>query len=256
MIFSGMGEKPVAEVQKSRKGRGVLPDEGGGEEEVAAVGDEVPESGESAQTLHGGEVDGSGLKNLVGRVGTIDHLVLGVVADDGGAAEALEEADLDFLGAERKQAIEACGEGLEVFAGEAGDEVGVDVNAGLVAQEFEVVFDALRVLPAANALADFGVEALDADFELQCAGGELFDQVAQAVGETVGDHLEMEEEIGLVALPEEFEDGAAEVEIEIESAIDELEAAQAAVEEALQCGDEAINHGRRRAIPGHPSSGP
>jgi hypothetical protein len=57
VIFCASLENPVAEVQKSRERGGVLPNEWGGFEKIAAVGDKVPISGESSQTLHCGEID-------------------------------------------------------------------------------------------------------------------------------------------------------------------------------------------------------
>src|SRR5262245_5375323 len=108
---------------------------------MAAVGDQVPVAGEAAEALHRGEVEEFGLEDLEGGVGAVDHAPLGVVADDGGAAEALEDADLDLLGVEGDESVEAGGEGVEVLAGEADDQVSVDVDAGVVAEEMEVLGD-------------------------------------------------------------------------------------------------------------------
>ena len=43
-------------------------EEGAGVDEVAAVADEVPKAGETAQLLHGGEIDEFVLQDLVGRM--------------------------------------------------------------------------------------------------------------------------------------------------------------------------------------------
>ena len=97
-----------------------------------------------------------------------------VVAHDRRAAQALEDADLDFLRAQRDEPVEAGGEALQRFAGQADDQVGVDVDAGLRrAGSAGCLSSLVVVLPAADAFGDVVVEGLDADLELQRAGREL-----------------------------------------------------------------------------------
>lgn len=98
-----------------------MPDERGGGDEVAAVADEVPKAGEAAHALQRGEVDGLGLQNFVRGIFVVNHLPIGVVADDGCAAEAFEDADLDFLRAQGEEPVEAEAEAFHGFAGEADD---------------------------------------------------------------------------------------------------------------------------------------
>lgn len=160
-------EEVVAPLHEALEGGvAVGPEEGSGVDEVAAVAGEVPDFGEAAEALHGGEVDEAGGKDLVGGVGAVDEVVGLFVADDGGAAKAFEEVDLDFLGAEGEEAVEAAANGVEVFAGESEDEVGMDVGAGVFEEPADVFFGALVVLAAGDEGGDVLVEGLDADFEL------------------------------------------------------------------------------------------
>jgi hypothetical protein len=107
----------------------------------------------------------------------------------------------------------------------------VDVDTGLAPEEAQVLLNLSVVLSAADALRDFFVEGLYADFKLERAWRELADQLAQSLGQAIGDHLEVQEQAGHVALQEELEDSAADVEVEVEGAIHELEMANAALEE-------------------------
>ena len=114
--------------QKAR--RGGAPDQRRGLDEVAAVADQVPVAREAPQPLHRREINQPVLQDFVGRVRVIDHLPFGVVPDDRRAAQPLEDAHLDFLRAERDQAVEARGKTLQALARQAGDQIGVDVDAG------------------------------------------------------------------------------------------------------------------------------
>jgi len=225
--------EPVAELEERVEGRRLTgPEEGCGLREVAAVGDEIPVAGEAAQAFESLEVEGLRLEEIVGWEGVVDHGPFLVVARDGRSAEAFEQADLDLVRLQGEEAVEAAGEGLERFAGESRDEVGVDVDAGVVVEEAEVLLEARDVLSAADALAHLGVEGLDADLELKAAGWESWEEGPDFVREAVGDHLEVEEQIVLPVVEEELEDGGAGVATEVERSVDELEAAQSAVKEA------------------------
>jgi len=153
--------------------------------ESAAVGDEIPEPAEAAEALEGGEVEVPILEDFVGRTGIVTHGPVGVVTGETGAAESFENAELDFLGTEREEAVEAVGEGVEGFAGQTGDEIGMNVDASPFAKEAEVVFETGEVLTAADAGADVGIEGLNADLELKSARGEPGDLFAQGLGEAV-----------------------------------------------------------------------
>ena len=116
----------------------------------------------------------------------------------------------------------------------------MDVDAGLLAQEREIVGELGVVLAAADSIGHLLVESLDSDFELQSGGGELLDQLAQRLGEAVGDHLKVQEEARPVPVEEELEDGFGGIQIQIEGAVHELEAIEAAVEELLHLSKERI----------------
>jgi hypothetical protein len=68
---------------------------------------------------------------------------------------------------------------------------------------------------------------------LHRAGRELGDGFAQRLGQAVGNHLEVIEISGLMAGEEEFENGAAGVEIQVERAIHELELLHATIQQLL-----------------------
>ena len=78
------------------------------------------------------------LQDLVGRMGAVNHLPIRIVCDDGRAAQPFQNANLDFLRTQSQQAVEAGGKTFQRFARQAGDQIGVDVDAGLLAQETEL----------------------------------------------------------------------------------------------------------------------
>ncbi len=211
-----------------------MPDEVNSGGEAAAIGDEVPRAGEAAQTLERGEVDQFILEYFVGRLGVIDHFPFAVVSADGGAAQAFEDADLDFVRVEGEEVIESLGETLERLPGQAEDEVGVEVSAGFLSQEAEVFFRALVVLPSSDSFCDLWIESLDTDFELERSRGELLDRGAERFGEAVRDHFKVEEQIRGEAVEEEVQERLAGLEIEVEGAVDELEMPEALIEEVLE----------------------
>src|SRR5258706_15628536 len=102
------------------------------------------------------------------------------------------------------------------------------------------------ILPAADEPLDLGVQCLNSDLELQRPGWEPRDHLAQRERQPVGDQLEVQEQPGRPPLEEELEDATAGADVEIEGAVDELEVARAAVEQALHRGEE------RRAWPPPP----
>jgi hypothetical protein len=97
------------------------------------------------------------------------------VADDRRAAQALEDAELDLVRLQRPQLVEAFGKALHRLAGQAGDQVDVHVGVRLLGQPADVVGGLLVVLLAADQRLHRGIEALDADLELQRAGREFGD---------------------------------------------------------------------------------
>ena len=116
--------------------------------EVAAVAEDVPELRKAPQPLHRGKIDEPCLQHFVRRVRAVDHAPLAIVADDRRAAQAFQNADLDFLRAELDQPVEAAAEARHVFAGQARDEVGVNVDAAVLPQPAEIVGEAFRSFAA------------------------------------------------------------------------------------------------------------
>ena len=182
----------------------------------------------------------AGGKDGIGRGGGVAHGKGDVVARDGGAGQLFQDTELDFMGLEGEEAVEAGGEAGGGFGGEAGDEVGVDEGMGIGAQEAEVVGGEIEVLGAADGIEDGGVERLDADFELEGARGEAREDGAKFGGEAVGEHFEVEEKAGEGgdAVEEKREDFDGAGDVEVEGAVAELELAGAAGEEAVECGEE------------------
>jgi hypothetical protein len=237
--LAGGGVEVIAEGEEGKeRGGGRFPEQGKGGGEAATIGDEIPVTGEAAEALDGGEIEVAIGEQFVRWVGIVAHGPFLVVTLDGSAAEALEQAHLDFLGIQADQTIETGGKTVEGFAGQADDEVGVEVDTGLLAEEAEIILQPIEVLASGDAGADIGMEGLDADFELEGAGGEGGDFLAERFREAVGDHFEVEEEAVVPAIAEEAEDGTAGGEVEVEGAIDELEMPGAALEESVHGGEE------------------
>lgn len=219
-------------------GGGLVPDEGGRVAEIAAVHHQVPVSGEPAHTLKflKGEVECP--EDFVRRERGIDHPPFGIVANNGRAAQPFEDADLDFLWVQGMQTIESGCEGLEILTGEPGDEVGMNMDTGVLAEESEVILQSFEVLTSADAFGCGRVKSLDSDLELESARGELLDQVTELGGQAVRNHFEVEEESGPQAFEEELEDCLAGGQVQVEGAINEFELIGAAVEESLHRGQE------------------
>src|ERR1019366_289991 len=97
----------------------------------------------------------------------------------------------------------------------------------------KIVSEPFVILPAADVLADFGIERLHADLELQGAGRKLRDDLTQFSGQTVRNHLEMEKHFWLVARKEKFQQRLDGGELEFECAIHELELLQTAIQQPL-----------------------
>src|SRR5439155_25955689 len=157
---------------------------------------------EAAQPLHGGEINELVLQNLIGRVWIIGHLPFEVVAHNRCAAQTLEEADLDFLRPKGYQPIETRGKTLQALAGQACNQIGMDINASVSAQKVKIFFESLIILAALDQAADLLVERLNADLELERARGKCSHYLAQPLGQSVRHHFEMHELPRLIALKE------------------------------------------------------
>ena len=125
--------QPVAPAQESVEGRTVIPNQRRRFDEIAAVADHVPITGEAPQPLHRGEINQLVLQNFVGRMRVVNHLPFGVVPDNRRAAQPFQNADLDFLRTERDEPVEPGAKTFQCFTGQPDDQIGVDVNTGFVA---------------------------------------------------------------------------------------------------------------------------
>lgn len=69
---------------------------------------------------------------------------------------------------------------------------------------------------------------------MEGAGQELRDELAEDFGKPVRDHFEMDEQPGMVAIEKELQNRSADIEVQIERAVNEFELLDAAVDQALQ----------------------
>src|SRR5205823_11829216 len=127
----------------------------------------------------------------------------------------------------------------------AGNQIGVKMDAGPRAQKTDVIGQPVIVLPAADQSANFRIEGLNADLQLQCAGRKPRDQFAQGVRKPVGNHFKMDEQAGPVALMKKLKDGFADADIQVERAVNKLEKLHPTLEQSI----ERIQQGGQRELP-------
>ncbi len=96
------------------------------------------------------------------------------------------------------------------------------------------MFEPLVILAPLDSGCHFRVECLYPDLKLEHPGRKPGDYLAQRLRQPIRNQLEVEEVPGTVMRQQEFENGAAVIEVQIESAIHELELPRATVEQALQ----------------------
>ena len=113
------------------------PNQRRGGDEIAAVADQIPILRKAPQPLHRGEINQLVLQNFVGRMRVVNHLPFRIVPDNGRAAQAFQNADLDFLRAERDEPVKAGGETFHRFTGQADNQIGVNVDARFRSAENE-----------------------------------------------------------------------------------------------------------------------
>src|SRR5580765_7444753 len=99
----------------------------------------------------------------------------------------------------------------------------MNVHAGLLAQKMKVFLDLSAILAAANQLRNLLIERLNAHFKLQRTRRKPGDPFTQPIRQTVGNHLEVQEQPRLISFVEKLEDRFADIEIQVESPIDEFE---------------------------------
>src|SRR5262245_18788209 len=104
----------------------------------------------------------------------------------------------------------------------------------------KVVLQLPHILPAADEPADLVIERLDADLELERARWNLCDDLAQGLRQAIGNHLKVEEQSRLVTVEEELQERFADVVVQVERAIHELELLHTAVEQPLKFSQHSI----------------
>ena len=187
--------QPVAPGQKRGKRRRALQQQRQRAAESARVGHQVPVAGQAHKTLYLVPAEHRGLLNGIGRLGVVDHAPGLGVAGDRRAAQALEQAELDLMRAQRVQGVKTLGKTGQGLAGQAKDQVGVQVGLGLSHQPVQVSQGFGVVLAARDALLHLGIETLDANFELQHARWKLRDQGLEPVWQLVRDQLKVHKQV-------------------------------------------------------------
>ena len=140
------GVEPVAETQKALE-RVITQQQEPGAPEPPGIGDQIPVAGKPAEPLQRGEVQQVGTQDVIRGMGIVsDAEGLGMPAD-GRAPQALKDADLDFVGIQGRQPVEALAEARQILPRQAGDQVGMEVGVGMVAQPGQVLFGFPVILP-------------------------------------------------------------------------------------------------------------
>ncbi len=253
-LFQAHGVQP-AQPRVQRIGQGKQPCEGTGRQQqrqaaakAARIGDQIPHPRRAHQPLHLPRIDAVGGAHRVRRLGVELQPIGSGVARDRRTAQALEDAELDLVRAQRHQAVETGGKARHVLAGQAGDQVHVQVGPALGAQPAQVVLGARVVLPPCDQLLDGRIEGLDADLELQRAGRKLRDRRLQPRRQVVGNQLEVQERrivrTRLQPIEKELQDAHRGLDLEVEGAVDELEAARAAPPQRIERLQERLQRKR------------
>src|SRR5215475_6962534 len=164
----------------------------------------------------------------------IAHPPLNVVPDYRRPPKPLQDADLNFLWTKRKQSIEPSAKTLHRFAWQPDNQIRMHVYAGLVSQEAQILLEPRVILASLYQMSYLLIERLYAHFKLQCSGRKFRYDISQTLRQPVRDHFEMKEVSRPIALKKEFQDRFADIEIQVEGSVHELEMLHAALEQALQ----------------------
>lgn len=222
---------PVAEILKLLKRRVILIEQQFQcHREVAAVRDQVPVTSEDLHFVNLVEADQAIAENLKRRRFTVDHLPLRVMANDGRSLQPFQKADLDFLRPEFSESIKAAGETCQIFPRESDDQIGMNVDAGVISKEVKVIFQYCIVLLPTDQMPDVFVKGLNTDFELKNSGWKHTNQIAQRIRKTIRDHFKMKEESLSKVIEKELKDRLADSEIQIERSVDKLELSSTAIQ--------------------------
>ena len=121
--------------------------------------------------------------------------MLGGVPGNGRAAQALQYAQLNLMRSQRMQLVKALGKAGQRFAGQAKNQVGVQVGVGLIDQPGKISHGFGVVLFARNALLHIDIEALNAHLKLQHARRKLRNHGLEALRQVVRNHLKVDEQV-------------------------------------------------------------
>ena len=217
----GVRINPLREVHEARK-KVVVAEGFDGEGEVGVVDEGVVKPRKALETREFDKTHGGGLEDFVGRFGGEHEAPSFGLVVEGRTFEALEDAELYLLHARRSEPFKPSCKLVERLAGQSGDEIGVDVDVGVCAEFVEIVEEAFGVELARDILGDMRCERLDAELDLDGAGGELGHGVEQGVGDFVRHHLEVERH-AVTVWGKELEDFEGSLERGVERAIEEFE---------------------------------
>ena len=96
--------------------------------EASGVGHQIPVTRKAHEALHVGKIDAVRGQDRVRRM-RVELQAEGVgVPNDGRAAQALQDAELDFMRLQGMQLVEAGSEAGDVFTGQAGDQVDMQMR--------------------------------------------------------------------------------------------------------------------------------
>src|ERR1043166_3393946 len=110
----------------------------------------------------------------------------------------------------------------------------MNMDTGARPQKADVVGELLIILPAADVFGNGVVESLNANLELQRARREFRDDFAERFGQSIRDHFEMHKKSRTLAFEEKLQDRAADIEVEVERAVDKFELIDAARQEFFE----------------------
>ncbi len=161
----------------------------------------------------------------------VDHFPFLIVPGDGRASQFFENAELDFVWPAGVEAIESFGDAFQIFAGQSGNQVGVEVYGGHRAERADVFFDFHHIHSAFDACGDFGIKRLYADFELEEAGRCVREKGFEFLRKEVRLPFEVEHHAVAAIFEEIVQDGCCVGGVGVEGSINEFENPSAALDE-------------------------
>ena len=159
--------QPIAESHERAEWRITQHQQSHGGGEAAGVGDQIPIACHVHEAGHVVRSHCCGLPHLVGRQWVVHHAVGFGVLGNGRAAQAFQNAELNFMGLKRIQLVKTIGKALQTFSGQAKNQIGVQMRVGFVQQPFQIGNGFVIVLLARNALLHIDIKGLNAHFKLQ-----------------------------------------------------------------------------------------